>query len=270
MHTPLESRPWGCPACGKRFGRADALKRHRASRSKLHACPGLAAADDLRDLDPAAAPQSPERPHASRQRQQRRALDPFFVRPDQLHGSVPQIESAFHDDRLPMLNYEPAPDSGLVASSAHLMHHPLDPALLIDHHHHQQQQHQHHYQQQYQQQYPYHHQQLSPFSAAAVATNATDSSSDFEDLPYSQHDAAAAAGFYLPAAQMLSPMHAPPLAQIHQAPMQSYFALPNTSGEPLMQAILMPIAANMGGGPNGGRTPDVLDPFEPMRTRPLF
>jgi len=40
MHTPNDQKPWACSKCPKRFGRSDALKRHMASRSKDHGCPG--------------------------------------------------------------------------------------------------------------------------------------------------------------------------------------------------------------------------------------
>jgi uncharacterized C2H2 Zn-finger protein len=40
MHIPNDQKPWACPKCPKRFGRSDALKRHMASKSKDHGCPG--------------------------------------------------------------------------------------------------------------------------------------------------------------------------------------------------------------------------------------
>jgi hypothetical protein len=40
VHVPNDQKPWACPKCPKRFGRSDALKRHMASKSKEHGCPG--------------------------------------------------------------------------------------------------------------------------------------------------------------------------------------------------------------------------------------
>ena len=40
MHTKENEKPWGCDKCDRRFGRSDALKRHKASKSREHGCPG--------------------------------------------------------------------------------------------------------------------------------------------------------------------------------------------------------------------------------------
>ena len=40
MHTKEKEMPWGCDKCDRRFGRSDALKRHKASKSREHGCPG--------------------------------------------------------------------------------------------------------------------------------------------------------------------------------------------------------------------------------------
>jgi Zinc finger, C2H2 type len=51
MHIPNDQKPWACPRCPKRFGRSDALKRHMASRSKDHGCPGGPDMELLREME---------------------------------------------------------------------------------------------------------------------------------------------------------------------------------------------------------------------------
>ena len=40
IHTKESDKPWGCDGCDRRFGRSDALKRHKASKSRDHGCAG--------------------------------------------------------------------------------------------------------------------------------------------------------------------------------------------------------------------------------------